>query len=193
MGLLGDRVSEIVENIRDMRRIDDKLVISDEIKKIRKNLLEGRVNMDECLEIGDVIKINRYGYAHYAIYAGFGDVIHFAPEGKGDFKGVIHRANQNEFLNGQSFYHIVRFYPDQFDRYDDSDIRLYEGYEVVRRAESKINQKDYHLLGNNCEHFACWCKTGIAESSQVKRMVSRDFISGLKRVEIKMQALNGHL
>ena len=27
----------------------------------------------------------------------------------------------------------------------------------------------YDLFGNNCEHFAYWCKTGLKRSRQVRR------------------------
>jgi len=35
----------------------------------------------------------------------------------------------------------------------------------VERARSQIGLADYHLLfGQNCEHFAWWCTTGVTES-----------------------------
>jgi len=39
--------------------------------------------------------------------------------------------------------------------------------EVIKRAKSRLDEASYDLLGNNCEHFASWCKTGIEYSSQV--------------------------
>lgn len=30
---------------------------------------------------------------------------------------------------------------------------------------------DYGLFTNNCEHFAMWCKTGVQDSSQVKKLL----------------------
>lgn len=38
--------------------------------------------------------------------------------------------------------------------------------EVIERARSRIGEKEYHLIGKNCEHFATWCKTGKAFSRQ---------------------------
>lgn len=37
---------------------------------------------------------------------------------------------------------------------------------VLERARSRLDESDYDLLRNNCEHFAVWCKTGIRQSSQ---------------------------
>jgi len=42
-----------------------------------------------------------------------------------------------------------------------------ERAEAVRRATSRIGERSYSLSGNNCEHFATWCATGVAVSYQV--------------------------
>ena len=46
--------------------------------------------------------------------------------------------------------------------------KLYSKEETVERAKSRIGESGYNLFHNNCEHFAIWCKTGIAESYQVE-------------------------
>jgi hypothetical protein len=38
----------------------------------------------------------------------------------------------------------------------------------MARAESRIGDSGYHLVANNCEHFATWCCTGRMTSSQVR-------------------------
>jgi hypothetical protein len=38
---------------------------------------------------------------------------------------------------------------------------------AVQRALSRVGERRYSLTGNNCEHFATWCATGIAVSQQV--------------------------
>jgi hypothetical protein len=38
---------------------------------------------------------------------------------------------------------------------------------AVQRAQSRVGERRYSLIGNNCEHFATWCATGIAVSQQV--------------------------
>jgi hypothetical protein len=43
---------------------------------------------------------------------------------------------------------------------------------VIQRAETRLNENSYNLFGNNCYHFAAWCKTGKKESAQVKDAVS---------------------
>jgi hypothetical protein len=41
----------------------------------------------------------------------------------------------------------------------------------MRRAESRLEERKYHLIFNNCEHFASWCKTGVEDSKQVNQPV----------------------
>ncbi|MBQ7607300.1 MAG: lecithin retinol acyltransferase family protein [Desulfovibrionaceae bacterium] len=48
---------------------------------------------------------------------------------------------------------------------------LYSPEETVRRAKSRYGEDQYNLMFNNCEHYALWCKTGIAESHQVNKIL----------------------
>ena len=41
--------------------------------------------------------------------------------------------------------------------------------EVVSRAQKKLGDEKYHVITNNCEHFAMWCKTGNSSSDQVSK------------------------
>ena len=50
---------------------------------------------------------------------------------------------------------------------DNEPIKLYSPQETVRRAYSRLKEKEYNPLFNNCEHIAIWCKTGISESTQI--------------------------
>jgi hypothetical protein len=39
---------------------------------------------------------------------------------------------------------------------------------TLARAESRLGEAGYHLIVNNCEHFATWCCTGKKGSEQVR-------------------------
>lgn len=41
---------------------------------------------------------------------------------------------------------------------------------VIARAESRLGERRFDLVLNNCEHFASWCKTGLSESRQVEAL-----------------------
>jgi len=44
------------------------------------------------------------------------------------------------------------------------------GKDVVRRARSRLGERCYDLLKNNCEHFCNWCQLGEARSEQIELM-----------------------
>ena len=56
-----------------------------------------------------------------------------------------------------------RLYVIKYDMYRSAE-------DVVGRARSRLRENEYSIFGNNCEHFALWCKTGISVSQQVKNI-----------------------
>ena len=158
-----------------------------------------RMTSDEFLQPGDIIGIKRKAgvYEHYAVYIGNDKVIHYAAE-NGDFTGdniTIHEAPISEFLREDCAFFVVNF-PDRngrfekiyqqgsefFSRVSDfgdlqqmmnhPDYHLYTPEETIERAKSRLGEKNYSLEGNNCEHFAFWCKTGISDSHQVNKVMN---------------------
>ena len=91
-------------------------------------------------------------YKHYGIDCGDGTVIHYRKPSE-----VIERTSMETFSQGNPVY--VAEYTKGFAYIPDV---------VVERAKSRLGEHDYNLLSNNCEHFACWCKTGISDSKQVR-------------------------
>ena len=143
---------------------------------------------------GDVLAVNRGPYLHYAVYVGNGEVIHYRGR-DGDFDGkiTIHRAPMSAFLRGNKEFSILQFPKEppnpitlsegikkvlkgeaiqlfhQLRR--ERNYHLYTPEETVARAESRLGEESYHLLTDNCEHFAIWCKTGVSESHQVNAIL----------------------
>lgn len=122
---------------------------------------------------GDVIWANRIvkglPYNHCGVYEGGGQVIHFAaPKGSeiSQENAVVHRTSIDRFADGCPVKIID--YPEG-----------YSSGETLRRARSRIGEKGYDFLINNCDHFATKCKTGEHRSLQVDtaknviRVVSR--------------------
>jgi hypothetical protein len=83
-------------------------------------------------------------YQHHGIDCGDGTVIHYyKPPGD----AVVTRTSYEIFARGNPVYTkqvTTSFVPDI----------------VIDRAESRLEERQYNLLTNNCEHFASWCKTG---------------------------------
>lgn len=160
-----------------------------------------RLSSSNFLKPGDVVGVNRKGiYEHYAIYLGDDKVIHYCGEGN-DFGGIvsIHEADISEFIKDSRSYFVVWFdkgIPYKIQRETtflfNGSINYYNGYfqkvkkntfsaeETISRAKSRVGETKYNLVTNNCEHFAMWCKTGVAESSQVKNIVSAARATGVR-------------
>lgn len=145
-----------------------------------------RLLSDDFLKPGDVIGVSRGAYEHYGIYVGNRKVIHYAGV-ESDFGGrvSIHEAPFDEFIKSSKNYFVISFdgkYPVKIQSSTkfivnsifDCGSRKYNTYsveETLKRAYSRIGEKKYSLLINNCEHFAMWCKTGVSESTQVRKML----------------------
>src|SRR6266508_3174539 len=104
---------------------------------------------------GDHIFVRRRRrYSHHGIDCGDGTVIHYVGSRGSD--RYVARTTVEVFAAGSEV--LVRSY----------EWRL-SAEEAIRNAESRLGSLGYHLVRNNCEHFAAWCCTGRAASGQVRR------------------------
>ena len=88
-------------------------------------------------------------FTHHGIDLGDGTVAHYL-EGK-----AIIRSSAKEFCKGETYSVVMH------ENSSPTEITL-------TRAISRIGEKRYNLLFNNCEHFATWCKTGKHRSHQME-------------------------
>ena len=103
---------------------------------------------------GDHVYVHRGRYSHHGIDCGDGTVIHYVRPRVG-----VRRVARTPFDELAADAKVrVRAY----------DERLSPD-ETIRNAESRVGTANYHLLRNNCEHFAAWCCTGRPVSAQVRR------------------------
>src|SRR5262249_34859274 len=115
------------------------------------------MNAEELLP-GSRLIVRRRAYFHHGIYVGNGRVIHYA----GWFRrtrGLVEEVTLEEFTEGHP-YHLGRMPPDRR-----------AGEDIVRRARSRLGERRYHLLRNNCEHFCNWCQLGECRSEQVEALM----------------------
>lgn len=110
---------------------------------------------------GDHIFIFRAGYTHHGIDMGDGTVAHWG----------LPEASEKSLLDKRQAF-ILRIPLKDFQRESKLKVKKYKDFlpadEVVERALARLGEKGYHLVFNNCEHFACWCKTGAPESLQAE-------------------------
>ena len=169
----------------------NNLILSSENENIVK-----RVVRDCEIKLGDVVGVHRMQgiYDHYGIYTGNGGMIHYAdPSGDFGTNIVIHETTLEKFKESSEYLFVIDF--EQFFRkkniklfdilkpgyidianlykllFESNNYRLYSPEETVIRAKSRLGEKEYNILTNNCEHFAIWCKTGVSESTQVENLL----------------------
>ena len=108
---------------------------------------------------GHHVYVSRGLYTHHGIDAGDGTVIHFTGEPGSKRNACIARSSSEHFLQG------AQCKTRRYGTRDDADA-------TIARAESQLGTTGYHLIVNNCEHFATWCCTGRKASDQVRGATS---------------------
>ena len=113
------------------------------------NIMSQKSNLQ--LSKADHIRVRRSLYYHHGIYCGHGEVIHyFVSNGS----GVVVRHSLSNFARGGEI-EVLKY-------------SIFPPEKVIKRAESRLREKRYNLLFNNCEHFAYWCKAGESKSPQIE-------------------------
>lgn len=111
--------------------------------------------------IGSHLIVQHLGYSHHGIYAGKGRVIHYSGFAHLFKKHPIEITSIEKFAHGKKIR--IREYSNP----------KYKGRLVVKRMRSRMNENNYHLIINNCEHLCSWAITGIESSPQVIKMMNR--------------------
>lgn len=112
---------------------------------------------------GDILFVNRGLYKHYGIYAGEGIVIHYSDNNSNFGTDIrVRKVSLEDFACGNKI---------KVCHLDAKKYTLYSAEETLQSAYSRLGEKNYNLLFNNCEHFVVWCKTGISDSEQVKKAI----------------------
>lgn len=105
---------------------------------------------------GNVLRVQRWFFWHYGVYADNGEVMVLAgPQGE----GRVGRVSIWEFAR-EGAVQIVRV-PGQTSL-----------EETLQRALGAEGKGQYDLLTDNCEHFAMWCATGEKSSRQAALLKS---------------------
>jgi hypothetical protein len=96
-------------------------------------------------------------YTHHGIYVGNGRVIHYSGLAYGLRRGPVEEISLERFSQD----HCIKVRP---------DLRSFGRCEVVERACSRLGERRYRILTNNCEHFCAWALRDECRSGQVERL-----------------------
>lgn len=124
--------------------------------------------------IGDMIRVRSGSIYHYGVYVSDSEVIQFglAPAARPTLRDTdieVLSTDIDTFLSGQ-FLEVA-----EFDRKEKKANKTPE--EAVSIARARMGERGYHILYNNCEHFAYECVTGKKYSEQVDSV--RDLFRGM--------------
>ena len=122
---------------------------------------EHKPRPSESLRRGDHIRAGRPGAPHHdGIYLGDGHVIHLTGiPGGGKADARVRTDTLATFAAGRPV--TVRPYAG-----------IHDPDAIIARAVSRLGDGNYHLIFNNCQHFARWCATGDARSEQVSSVAA---------------------
>jgi hypothetical protein len=112
----------------------------------------------DALAPGTELIVDRLAYRHHGIYLGEGLVIHYAGRISHPH-GLIEAVPLRSFV-GRRRVHLGR-----------RPAESLHAEAIVRRARSRLGERRYAILSNNCEHFCSWCQEGESRSRQVDRLL----------------------
>ncbi len=118
-------------------------------------------------QYGDMIRVKAGNILHYGIYVNDEEVIQFGASPALGVKPVEDIAvlctGIDAFLQGE-FLEVASFNKRERRRKHSAD-------KVVKIARMRIGEKGYHILQNNCEHFAYECVFGVHKSEQAEKAI----------------------
>ena len=110
------------------------------------------------------------GFAHHGLYAGDGKVVHYGALMYDLIRKPVEEVTLAGFAEGRPLYEVMHA-----EAAFDSD-------EAIRRARTRLGEKRYRLLTNNCEHFVEWCLHDVARSFQAETALAFPRLLG-ERIE----------
>ena len=132
-----------------------------------------------------IVKREKLGlFDHYVIFLGY-DENSFEPLFIANFENGV------DILSTSKLREYLRMYkPISINRFTGSDNdREYAISRALIDLKTKSNRA-YHLIKNNCEHFANWVQKGVRESNQVKSFGNASAIGGLGITAVGLASKN---
>ena len=113
-------------------------------------------------KFGDIIRVKLGQFYHYGIYVDDEEIIQFGlplTDVRRDSKNVeVCATDMDTFLCGNFL---------EVGQSEKKEGKKKKPSQIVKMARSRLGEKGYHILYNNCEHFAYECLFGKKKSSQV--------------------------
>lgn len=119
--------------------------------------LNAEIEPDDAVGVsmakGDHLQVDAGLYSHHGIDMGSGLVAHYGRGVKNKANAKVEVVRRDVFSRGCPVHTL-------------GSPRNFPVEEIVARARSRVGEQCYDVFDNNCEAFANWCRSGVAESRQ---------------------------
>ena len=128
--------------------------------------------------LGDIIRTKVGLLYHYGIYVNDEEIIQFglSPSLRKDTPPAdiaVCSSNKDLFLNGEFL---------EVGELESTEPKRFDPQKTVELARKRLGEKGYHILYNNCEHFANDCLCGKKVSAQTNSV--REFFQKMPLVNV---------
>ncbi|BAH05653.1 lecithin retinol acyltransferase family protein [Clostridium kluyveri] len=115
--------------------------------------------------VGTTGKFMEYQYDHMGIYIGNNKVIHYCSSTGNAADAKIQETDMEPYFKKGTYFilNIENAVP-------------FNSQETVKKAKTRLGERSYNLLQNNCEHFVIWCKTNNSESPQLENLSEKEMV-----------------
>jgi len=135
---------------------------------------------------GDLVEFHRGLYTHWGVVIGDGKIVHLSGDQDdglsagvnahlGSVSGSVFTISGVNFdkakVKCDDFWDVARKSKADVNNSKDAYIRADAPHVIINRALSRMGVLGYNMLWSNCEHFASWCRYGMAWSEQVDKFM----------------------
>lgn len=163
---------------------DPSILIAEELTASKH--VDHNLKTYDSMRPGDLVEFHRGLYKHWGVVIGDGKIIHLSGEDDdglsatanhhfGSVSGSLFTISGVNFEKAKvkcdDFWDVARKSRADINNSKDQYIRADAPHVIVKRALSKMGNIGYNMLWSNCEHFASWCRYGMAWSEQVDKFM----------------------
>nr|KAG5696932.1 hypothetical protein BaRGS_015896 [Batillaria attramentaria] len=147
-----------------------------------REVIEANKKLLQELEEGDLVEFPRVGYSHWAVYVGNGKVVHLTSD-DGDavdddeldipdpYDDLAKKATRKASVQEADLLEVAGNSKAKKNNSKDSRFPPLPKDTIVKNAKDKLGKTGYHVVVQNCEHFASWCRYGVAVSDQAEKFL----------------------
>ncbi|XP_056012808.1 phospholipase A and acyltransferase 3-like [Ostrea edulis] len=130
---------------------------------------------------GDLLEFPRGFYSHWAVYIGNEEVVHLAGTENDGINGnfnsghvftICGKSFNKAQVKKEDIWNVICGSKIKINNDKDKKCDPRPAHEIVEEALMKLGEIGYNVLWENCEHFAAYCRYGVAWSKQANNFLT---------------------